>query len=107
MICSVKQPDGSYRYYEVPRAPMPTASPQLGTVGLGIEQALPALPFGARAVGRGHRARGILCRGTFRGPGLGTAPAAAAIGLPPLYAGFWALVEVAGGLWLLSRYFLR
>ncbi len=107
MICSVRQGDGTYNYYEVRTAPKPTLRPELGSVGVGIEQSLPALPFGARQVGRGRRAQGVLCQGMLRGLGLGTAPAAAAAGMPPFYAGLWALVEVAGGLWLLSRYLLR
>ena len=102
MICSVKQPDGSYRYYEVPRAPMPAAVPELGAVGLGIDQALPALPFGARAAGRGHRARGILCSGTFRGPGLGDLFHFDLV--DHTFSSIGVIVGLAGGVWLLSRY---
>lgn len=107
MICSVRQADGSYVYYDSHGAPKPSTRPALGDIGLGIDQALPALPFGARRMGRGPRARGVLCQASGGFRGLGDPVMAAAAGMPPFYAGLWALVEVAGGLWVLSRYFLR
>lgn len=98
MICSVRQDDGAYRYYQAPKAPVPGTKAPLGSVGLSIGEALPSLPAGATPTGGGRRARGVLCRQSI--PGLGNF-------FDPVDRPFSSLVAVVGlvwGVWWLSRY---
>jgi hypothetical protein len=62
MVCSVKRRDGTYSYFEAPHAPAPSWGRARAGLGIALDDALPALPAGARMVGTGPAARGVVCR---------------------------------------------
>jgi len=62
MILSARRPDGTYVYYQAAKHPGRAKGPRPGAIGLGVEQAVPTCPWGAKRVGSGRRARGVVCR---------------------------------------------
>ena len=61
MVCSVRHGD-AYAYYDSPTPPNLRGARRLAGLGTAIDDALPALPAGARRTGQGVVARGVLCR---------------------------------------------
>lgn len=72
MVCSVRH-GAAYFYYDSPTQPFRGSACRRVGLGTAIDDALPALPAGARRTGQGVVARGVLCRqGTSLVGGLGT-----------------------------------